>query len=85
MLKDMVATKFGNWAHQLGDGRAITLGEVKLDNQVLELQLKGLGLHHIPDLLMEKQYYVHQLEFLCSEAMHHLGVPTTRALSLDHW
>ena len=36
--------QFGNWAHQLGDGRAITLGEVNLDSQVLELQLKGSGL-----------------------------------------
>ena len=38
--------QFGNWAHQLGDGRAITLGEVQLENEVLELQLKGAG--HTP-------------------------------------
>ena len=31
--------QFGNWAHQLGDGRAITLGEVQLPDEVLELQL----------------------------------------------
>ena len=35
--------QFGNWAGQLGDGRAITLGEVQTDNGVLELQLKGSG------------------------------------------
>ena len=35
--------QFGNWAHQLGDGRAITLGEVDLSDEVLELQLKGSG------------------------------------------
>ena len=47
--------QFGNWAHQLGDGRAITLGEVKLANEVLELQLKGLEKPLIPDLLTGKQ------------------------------
>ena len=48
--------QFGNWAHQLGDGRAITLGEVKLADEVLELQLKKeLEKPLIPDLLMEKQ------------------------------
>jgi uncharacterized protein YdiU (UPF0061 family) len=36
--------QFGNWAGQLGDGRAITLGEVQTDQGVLELQLKGSGL-----------------------------------------
>ena len=36
--------QFGNWAHQLGDGRAITLGEVQLPDEVLELQLKGAGI-----------------------------------------
>ena len=75
--------QFGNWAGQLGDGRAITLGEVQTDNGVLELQLKGSG---------ETPYSRHSdgkavlrssiREFLCSEAMFHLGVPTTRALSL---
>ena len=35
--------QFGNWAGQLGDGRAITLGEVKTDTDFLELQLKGSG------------------------------------------
>ena len=36
--------QFGNWAGQLGDGRAITLGEVETENGFLELQLKGSGL-----------------------------------------
>ena len=35
--------QFGNWAGQLGDGRAITLGEVETENGFLELQLKGAG------------------------------------------
>ena len=36
--------QFGNWANQLGDGRAITLGEVDTGNEILELQLKGPGI-----------------------------------------
>lgn len=76
--------QFGNWAGQLGDGRAINLGEVK--NQQGEhwtLQLKGAGptpYSRTADGLAVLRSSVR--EFLCSEAMHHLGVPTTRALSL---
>ena len=76
--------QFGNWAGQLGDGRAINLGEVK--NTVGEhwmLQLKGAGptpYSRTADGLAVLRSSVR--EFLCSEAMHHLGVPTTRALSL---
>ena len=75
--------QFGNWAHQLGDGRAITLGEVKLENEVLELQLKGAGKTPYSRFADGKAVLRSSIrEFLCSEAMHHLGVPTTRALSL---
>jgi len=76
--------QFGNWAGQLGDGRAINLGEVL--NQRGEhwtLQLKGAGLtpySRTADGLAVLRSSVR--EFLCSEAMFHLGVPTTRALSL---
>lgn len=76
--------QFGNWAGQLGDGRAINLGEVL--NQKGEhwtLQLKGAGptpYSRTADGLAVLRSSVR--EFLCSEAMHHLGVPTTRALSL---
>ncbi|MGE0485526.1 MAG: YdiU family protein [Gammaproteobacteria bacterium] len=76
--------QFGNWAGQLGDGRAINLGEVV--NQRGErwvLQLKGAGptpYSRGADGLAVLRSSVR--EFLCSEAMHHLGVPTTRALSL---
>ncbi len=76
--------QFGNWAGQLGDGRAINLGEVR--NQHGEhwtLQLKGAGptpYSRTADGLAVLRSSVR--EFLCSEAMHHLGVPTTRALSL---
>lgn len=76
--------QFGNWAGQLGDGRAINLGEViNHQQQRLYLQLKGAGLtpysRHADGLAVLRSSL---REFLCSEAMHYLGVPTTRALSL---
>ena len=75
--------QFGNWAGQLGDGRAITLGEVQLQDEVLELQLKGAGSTPYSRFADGKAVLRSSIrEFLCSEAMHHLGVPTTRALSL---
>lgn len=76
--------QFGHWAGQLGDGRAIALGEV-LDGAGArhELQLKGAGptpySRHADGRAVLRSSI---REFLCSEAMHHLGVPTTRALSL---
>ncbi len=76
--------QFGNWAGQLGDGRAINLGEVvNRQGQHWILQLKGSGAtpySRNADGLAVLRSSVR--EFLCSEAMHHLGVPTTRALSL---
>ena len=76
--------QFGNWAGQLGDGRAINLGEViNRQSQRWILQLKGAGptpYSRNADGLAVLRSSLR--EFLCSEAMHHLGVPTTRALSL---
>lgn len=76
--------QFGSWAGQLGDGRAINLGEVvNHRGERWVLQLKGAGLtpySRTADGLAVLRSSVR--EFLCSEAMHHLGVPTTRALSL---
>ncbi len=75
--------QFGHWAGQLGDGRAINLGEIFVNNQYLILQLKGAG--PTPYSRGADGYAVLRSslrEFLCSEAMFHLGVPTTRALSL---
>ncbi|MFK7804223.1 MAG: YdiU family protein [Anaerolineae bacterium] len=76
--------QFGNWAGQLGDGRAINLGElVNPDGEHWTLQLKGAGLtpySRTADGLAVLRSSIR--EFLCSEAMFHLGVPTTRALSL---
>ncbi|WP_238532325.1 protein adenylyltransferase SelO [Methylophaga frappieri] len=76
--------QFGNWAGQLGDGRAINLGEVPDQHGILQtLQLKGAGetpYSRSADGLAVLRSSVR--EFLCSEAMFHLGIPTTRALSL---
>jgi uncharacterized protein YdiU (UPF0061 family) len=73
--------QFGVWAGQLGDGRALGLGEVERDGARYELQLKGSG--RTPYSRMGDGRAVLRSsirEFLCSEAMHHLGIPTTRAL-----
>ena len=72
--------QFGNWAGQLGDGRAINLGEIK----DWAVQLKGSGptpYSRTADGLAVLRSSIR--EYLCSEAMHHLGVPSTRALSLS--
>ncbi len=76
--------QFGHWAGQLGDGRAISLGEaVTADGGRWELQLKGAGPTPYSRTADGRAVLRSSVrEFLCSEAMHHLGVPTTRALSL---
>ena len=76
--------QFGNWAGQLGDGRAINLGEVVHNNKRWAIQLKGAGetpYSRTADGLAVLRSSIR--EYLCSEAMFHLGVPTTRALSLS--
>jgi uncharacterized protein YdiU (UPF0061 family) len=71
--------QFGSWAGQLGDGRAILLGDI---NQ-LELQLKGAGRTHYSRMGDGRAVLRSSIrEFLCSEAMHALGIPTSRALAL---
>ncbi|WP_286968579.1 protein adenylyltransferase SelO [Flavobacterium sp. UBA4854] len=75
--------QFGNWAGQLGDGRAINLTEVENNNQFYTLQLKGAGktpYSRTADGLAVLRSSIR--EYLCAEAMYHLGVPTTRSLSL---
>ncbi|MGH8688881.1 MAG: protein adenylyltransferase SelO [Burkholderiales bacterium] len=76
--------QFGVWAGQLGDGRAITLGEMAArDGTRRELQLKGAGPTPYSRSADGRAVLRSSLrEYLCSEAMHFLGVPTTRALSL---
>ncbi|HEU4729790.1 MAG TPA: YdiU family protein, partial [Kofleriaceae bacterium] len=76
--------QFGTWAGQLGDGRAITLGEVVTSSgETWELQLKGAGPTPYSRHADGRAVLRSSLrELVCSEAMYHLGVPTTRALSL---
>lgn len=80
--------QFGQWAGQLGDGRAILLGELAAPDQQdssqgLELQLKGAGMTPYSRMGDGRAVLRSSIrEYLCSEAMHALGIPTTRALSL---
>ncbi|WP_452222214.1 protein adenylyltransferase SelO [Lacinutrix salivirga] len=76
--------QFGNWAGQLGDGRAINLAQIEHNSKQWTLQLKGAGetpYSRTADGLAVLRSSIR--EYLCSEAMFHLGVPTTRALSLS--
>ena len=84
--------QFGQWAGQLGDGRAINLGQYQLSSneqsedesqKFVTLQLKGAGktpYSRRADGMAVLRSSIR--EYLCSEAMFHLGIPTTRALSL---
>ncbi len=73
--------QFGVWAGQLGDGRALWLGEVEAPGGSLEVQIKGSGLTPYSRMGDGRAVLRSSIrEFLCSEAMHGLGIPTTRAL-----
>ncbi len=76
--------QFGQWAGQLGDGRAILLGDlVAADGQPWEMQLKGAGKTPYSRMGDGRAVLRSSIrEFLCSEAMHGLGIPTTRALAV---
>ncbi len=75
--------QFGVWAGQLGDGRAILLGEIETPRGTLELQLKGAGRTPYSRGGDGRAVLRSSIrEFLCSEAMHGLGIPTTRALAV---
>ncbi|QCR36303.1 YdiU family protein [Nissabacter sp. SGAir0207] len=76
--------QFGVWAGQLGDGRGILLGEQQLaDGRHLDWHLKGAGLTPY-SRMGDGRAVVRSVvrEFLASEALHHLGIPTTRALTI---
>ncbi len=77
--------QFGNWAGQLGDGRAILAGEITNESgEKNELQWKGAGAtpysRHADGRAVLRSSV---REYLMSEAMYHLRIPTTRALSLS--
>lgn len=75
--------QFGVWAGQLGDGRAHLLGEVQTSNGRHELQLKGAGLTPYSRMGDGRAVLRSSVrEYLASEAMAGLGIPTSRALAL---
>lgn len=75
--------QFGVWAGQLGDGRAISLGEIQTKNGRQEIQTKGSGLTPFSRMGDGKAVIRSSVrEYLCSEAMAGLGIPTTRVLAL---
>ncbi|MFZ2987735.1 protein adenylyltransferase SelO [Ideonella sp.] len=75
--------QFGVWAGQLGDGRALLLGEIDSPAGPQEIQLKGAGPTPYSRRGDGRAVLRSSIrEFLCSEAMHHLGIPTSRALCL---
>ena len=75
--------QFGQWAGQLGDGRAILLGELDTPLGGMEVQLKGAGKTPYSRMGDGRAVLRSSIrEYLCSEAMHGLGIPTTRALFL---
>jgi uncharacterized protein YdiU (UPF0061 family) len=75
--------QFGVWAGQLGDGRALLLGELDTPAGPVEVQLKGSGLTPYSRMGDGRAVLRSSIrEFLCSEAMHALGIPTTRALAV---
>ena len=89
MLDDLAATasvysghQFGQWAGQLGDGRAMMLGAITTETAgEIEIQLKGAGRTPYSRGGDGRAVLRSSIrEFLCSEAMHSLGIPTTRAL-----
>ncbi|PNS14617.1 UPF0061 protein [Sphaceloma murrayae] len=75
--------QFGQWAGQLGDGRAISLFEIPTPSARYELQLKGAGRTPYSRFADGKAVLRSSIrEYVVSEALHALGIPTTRALSL---
>ncbi|MCY7314167.1 MAG: YdiU family protein [Rubrivivax sp.] len=75
--------QFGVWAGRLGDGRALLLGELDSPLGAQELQLKGAGLTPYSRMGDGRAVLRSSIrEYLCSEAMHHLGIPSTRALAI---
>jgi len=75
--------QFGVWAGQLGDGRALYLGEVATPLGPMEIQLKGAGPTPYSRRADGRAVLRSTVrEFLCSEAMAGLGIATTRALCM---
>ncbi|MGI8883844.1 MAG: protein adenylyltransferase SelO, partial [Pyrinomonadaceae bacterium] len=76
--------QFGTFVSQLGDGRAISLGEaVNESGERFDIQLKGAGMTPFSRMGDGRAVLRSTIrEYLCSEAMHYLGIPTTRSLCI---
>ena len=76
--------QFGAFSGQLGDGRAISLGDIIAENgELIDLNLKGAGITPFSRSGDGRAVLRSSIrEFLCSEAVYGLGIPTTRAASL---
>lgn len=75
--------QFGNFVPQLGDGRAVLLGEIKVNNQYFDIQLKGSGKTKFSrggDGLATLESALREL--IIGEALHYLGIPATRILTI---
>ena len=75
--------QFGNWANQLGDGRAITLGEVDIGNEVLELQLKGPGITPYSRFADGKAVFSFCCCFFCFFSRRHYNVPSAPQMAAN--
>ncbi len=75
--------QFGVWAGQLGDGRAHTIGQLSAYGVPQDIQLKGAGRTPFSRMGDGRAVWRSSIrEYLCSEAMAGLGIPTTRALAV---
>jgi uncharacterized protein YdiU (UPF0061 family) len=75
--------QFGSYVPRLGDGRAMSLGETVGSEGICDIQLKGAGLTPYSRMGDGRAVLRSSIrEYLCSEAMHGLGIPTTRALAI---
>lgn len=75
--------QFGGYSPQLGDGRALLIAQIETPSGIVDLQLKGAGKTPYSRFGDGRAVLRSSIrEYLAGEAMHHLGIPTTRALSL---
>ncbi len=73
--------QFGSWVPQLGDGRGILLGQLRTNDGLMDLHIKGAGKTPFSRFGDGRAVLRSTIrEYLCGEAMHHLGIPSSRSL-----
>ena len=73
--------QFGSWVPQLGDGRGILLGQLQTKGGLMDLHIKGAGKTPYSRFGDGRAVLRSTIrEYLCGEAMHHLGIPSSRSL-----